>query len=159
MTFTISGLLEEIQLEDLKGSEITKSRLRPSQIDITRNLWFHDDVNFSTIINLFYKSKVPRNFTRLKEKMQNSEGNYFCILSKGFAEIKAYDKVAHLRRKGELPPELIDKHILRFEVSMKRPCFIQKLGVDRDEDLDQILTIAYQNAEKIIDDYHWGTGL
>lgn len=153
LAFSVLDILREYRLEDVAGHEITERDLRPSQIDVTRNLWFDDDVNFSTIIKLFYKSKVPNNFKRDKEKMQSDKGQYFCIIADGYATIKAYDKIAHLRSKGQLPPKLEGKHILRLEVSMKRDCFVQKLKCRREDSLDQMLTAAYQNAGKIIDDY------
>jgi len=153
LAFSVLDILREHQLEDVPGHEITESNLHPSQIDVTRNLWFDDDVNFSTLITLFYKSKVPGNFKRDKEKMQESEGRYFCAIADNYATIKAYDKIAHLRRKGQLPPELKDKHILRLEVSMKRDYFIQKLEVSREDRLEQMLTAAYRNAGEIIDDF------
>ncbi|MBR3560764.1 MAG: ATP-dependent DNA helicase RecQ [Oscillospiraceae bacterium] len=52
LAFSVLDILREYQLEDVAGHEITESDLRPSQIDVTRNLWFDDNVNFSTIINL-----------------------------------------------------------------------------------------------------------
>ena len=103
--------------------------------------------------SLFYKSKVPNNFERDREKMQSSKGHYFCIIADGYATIKAYDKIAHLRSKGQLPPELEGKHILRLEVSMKRKYFIQRLEVSREDSLEQMLTAAYRNAGEIIDGF------
>ena len=153
VALALLDVLRKTQLENVEGSKIEESRLRPSQIDVTRNLWFDDDVNFPTIIKLFYKSKIPDNFRRLKEKMQTEEGQYFCIIADGYATIKAYDKIAHLRARGHLPPELEGKHILRLEVSMKRDCFIQTLKVDRKDSLETMLMAAYLNAGKIIDDY------
>lgn len=126
-----------------------------SQMDLTMNLWFDEDVDLTDIIRLFSKGNIPRYFKRhqFKEKKNSYINRYCFIMESEMITFKVYDKVHELKDNNRCPEELRNKKILRIEVSIKRKEFIRKFELDKNGSLHKMLKTGYKNLDSIITDY------
>ena len=151
----MEDVLHRLNLEDnpfQRNLVVSPQDLSLSQMDLTINIWFEDDTDLVEIIRLFSKGKVPNSFKR-KDYGTPEETSHCFTANSHTVTLKAYDKVYDLNRFGRCPPELRGQKILRVEVSLKRDAFLQKLHLDREDDLHTMLKTGYQSVRPILQKY------
>ncbi len=126
-----------------------------SQMDLTMNLWFDDDVDLTEIVRLFSKGNIPRYFKRyrFKEKKNSYINRYCFIMESEMITFKVYDKIHELKDNNRCPEELQSKKVLRIEASIKRKELIRKLKLDKDDSLYKMLKAGYKKVDSVISDY------
>ena len=118
--------------------------LSVTEIDMTTNLWFREEIDLREIVRIFRKGNLPRYYKAVKKKP-----TYFVCATKDSA-FKVYDKVEELKNGNRCPKRLYDDHILRLEVSLRREALLRKLPLNRKDSSFQFVDTAYVNAEKMI---------
>ncbi|WP_277239591.1 hypothetical protein [Merdimonas faecis] len=131
---------------------VPPDELSLSQMDLTVNLWFDDETDLEEIIRLFWKGKVPKNFSR-QGCLSDEEHQHYFGISNHTVTFKAYDKIYELEKNGRCPKELTGHKLLRLEVSLKREAFLKKLGVQRKDCLYKMLKAGFQFVQEIISHY------
>ena len=119
-----------------------------SQIDLTANLWFDSATDITQIIALFWKSSVPKGFS--KQKLSSEQQAHCFGIHNHTVALKAYDKIFELAINGRCPERLKWKKLLRLEVSLKREAFLKKASVKRKDSLYKMLRTGFDMAQKTI---------
>ena len=139
----IRDFMSEIHLSDHGESILDPAKLSLSRMDLTVDLWFSRDTNLSSLIRIFRKSMLPRNY---KRREIEGKQDYFFEISTKELSFKVYDKVYELAQNDRCPKKYRKEKILRLEVSMRREAFLEKLGLKRKDDLYTMLKAGYDKV-------------
>lgn len=137
---------------DALGLECTADDLSLSQMDLTMNLWLDDEADMDEIIRLFQKCKFPRHFKRVHLKDKKADRHYFGIRANDVL-VKVYDKIFELQYNDRCPSKFAKKNLLRIEVSLKREAFLEKLLLERGDNLYDMLEAGYGQAKSVMEGY------
>lgn len=152
----VGDSLMEIGLGTYDGSEpvfiVSPDELSLSQIDLTVNLWLDRETDIEELIRLFWKGRIPKNFSRQGGLSAVERQHYFGISNRTVA-FKAYDKIYELERNGRCPRKLTGEKLLRMEVSLKREAFLKKLEVERQDSLYTMLDAGFNLVREVIFHY------
>ena len=127
---------------------ITPEELSLSRMDLTADLYFSKSADISSLIRLFRKSMLPRHYKR--GELEGKQDYFFQLATKKIS-FKVYDKIYELEQNDRCPKEHRKQKVLRLEVSMKREAFLDRLNLNRKDDLYTMLKAGYDHVSDEID--------
>lgn len=134
--------IEVIHLCNHEIPVITPEELSLSRMDLTADLYFNKSADISSLIRLFRKSMLPRHYKR--EELEGEQDHSFQLATKKIS-FKVYDKIYELDQDNRCPEEHRKRKVLRLEVSMKREAFLDRLDLEREDDLYTMLKAGYDH--------------
>ena len=138
----LGELIKEVHLCDHEGPVVTPEELSLSRMDLTADLYFIKSADISSLIRLFRKSMLPRHYKR--GELEGKQDYFFQLATKKIS-FKVYDKIYELEQNDRCPKEHRKQKVLRLEVSMKREAFLDRLNLNRKDDLYTMLKAGYDH--------------
>lgn len=146
----LADVFDKIHLSNHGEAVLNPEDLSLSRMDLTADIWFSKDTDLSSLIRLFRKSMRPRHYKR--RELEGKE-NYFFEFATKEISFKVYDKIYELKQNDRCPQKYKKQKILRMEVSMKREAFLDKLDLERKDDLYTMLKAGYDSIGTVINDF------
>ena len=140
--------IEVVHLCNHEIPVITPEELSLSRMDLTADLYFNKSADISSLIRLFRKSMLPRHYKR--GELEGKQDYFFQLATKKIS-FKVYDKIYELEQNDRCPKEHRKQKVLRLEVSMKREAFLDRLNLNRKDDLYTMLKAGYDHVSDEID--------
>lgn len=138
----LGEFIEVVHLCNHEIPVITPEELSLSRMDLTVDLYFSESTDISSLIRLFRKSMLPRHYKR--GELEGKQDYSFQLATKKIS-FKVYDKIYELDQDNRCPEEHRKRKVLRLEVSMKREAFLDRLDLEREDDLYTMLKAGYDH--------------